>query len=150
MQPGIAAGVSYQDKTIWFKGFGVKSKTGSAMAPDSDTIFRIGSVSKVFAVRCLTHCCMQHLISSFYHFLTFLRISRGYIGGKEYYTACIYCAISMGAGLMSCSRLLYITLTHHVLTASSCISCHCYLHMRTNQCAFMPPPLADTQGVPAL
>jgi len=48
-QPGIAASVVYRDQVIFSKGFGVKDKTKPG-APDENTIFRIGSVSKVFAV----------------------------------------------------------------------------------------------------
>ena len=48
-QPGIAASVVYRDQVIFSKGFGVKDKT-KPDAPDESTIFRIGSVSKVFAV----------------------------------------------------------------------------------------------------
>ena len=49
LQPGIAASVVYRDQVIFSKGFGVKDKT-KPDAPDGNTIFRIGSVSKVFAV----------------------------------------------------------------------------------------------------
>ena len=38
---------------MWNKGFGVKSKSGKSEPPDHDTIFRIGSVSKVFVVSCM-------------------------------------------------------------------------------------------------
>jgi len=48
-QPGIAASVVYRDQVVFSKGFGVKDKSKPG-APDGSTIFRIGSVSKVFAV----------------------------------------------------------------------------------------------------
>ena len=48
-QPGIAASMVYRDQVVFSKGFGVKDKTKPG-APDGNTIFRIGSVSKVFAV----------------------------------------------------------------------------------------------------
>ena len=38
------------DKFKLTKGFGVKDKGTPDISPDPDTIFRIGSVSKVFAV----------------------------------------------------------------------------------------------------
>ncbi|CAI8001938.1 Putative beta-lactamase-like 1 [Geodia barretti] len=47
--PGISASLVYMGSEIWSKGFGVKSKTGPSTPPDHHTIFRIGSVSKVFA-----------------------------------------------------------------------------------------------------
>ena len=50
IQPGIAASMVYMGKEIWTQGFGVKSKTGQPEPPDHNTIFRIASVSKVFAV----------------------------------------------------------------------------------------------------
>ena len=49
LQPGIAASVVYRDQVVFSKGFGVKDKSKPG-APDGSTIFRIGSVSKVFAV----------------------------------------------------------------------------------------------------
>ena len=68
MQPGIAYSVAYKGRVLKAGGFGVKTK-GSNDAPDSSTIFRVGSVSKVFPVgqliftRCFNHqfCCMQVL-----------------------------------------------------------------------------------------
>ena len=82
LQPGISASVSYREQTIWSKGFGVNSKTGSATPPDGDSIFRIGSVSKVFAVRwqqasiaCWMHagssCPFVHFSSSIFHCLAY-------------------------------------------------------------------------------
>ena len=50
IQPGAAYGMQYMDKFKWAKGFGVKDKGTPDVSPDPDTIFRIGSVSKVFAV----------------------------------------------------------------------------------------------------
>ena len=49
MQPGMAYSVAYKGTTLKAGGIGVKVK-GSNDVPDSTTIFRIGSVSKVFAV----------------------------------------------------------------------------------------------------
>lgn len=46
--PGIAYSVTYEGKTLGIGGLGVKDKTKPGI-PDADTIFRIGSVSKVFA-----------------------------------------------------------------------------------------------------
>ena len=48
-KPGIAYSVAYKGTVLKSGGLGVKIK-GNAGAPDSNTIFRIGSVSKVFAV----------------------------------------------------------------------------------------------------
>ena len=50
IQPGAAYGMQYRDSSKWTKGFGVKNKETPDVPPDPDTIFRIGSVSKVFAV----------------------------------------------------------------------------------------------------
>ena len=49
MQPGIAYSVMYKGTVLKSGGVGVKVK-GNSAAPDSNSIFRIGSVSKVFAV----------------------------------------------------------------------------------------------------
>ena len=49
-QPGISASMVYMGREIWSKGFGVKSRSGGSQPPDHNTIFRIGSISKVFAV----------------------------------------------------------------------------------------------------
>lgn len=51
-KPGITYSVSYKGSVLKSGGLGVKSKENSsdAQAPDSNTTFRIGSVSKVFAV----------------------------------------------------------------------------------------------------
>ena len=50
LQPGAALGIQYMDTFKWTAGFGVKDKSIPDLHPQSDTIFRIGSVSKVFAV----------------------------------------------------------------------------------------------------
>jgi CubicO group peptidase (beta-lactamase class C family) len=47
--PGIAAGLVYRDKVLWSKGVGTIVK-GKTSPPTTTTVFRIGSVSKVFAV----------------------------------------------------------------------------------------------------
>ena len=49
MQPGIAYSVTYKGAVLKNGGVGVKAK-GNSAPPDSNSIFRIGSVSKVFAV----------------------------------------------------------------------------------------------------
>ena len=54
MQPGIAYSVAYKGRVLKTGGLGVKTK-GSTDAPDSSTIFRVGSVSKVFPVSQLRH-----------------------------------------------------------------------------------------------
>jgi len=41
--------MTYKGKTLFSGGLGLKVKKGNEM-PDGNTIFRIGSVSKVFAV----------------------------------------------------------------------------------------------------
>ena len=44
-------GLTYMGKTIWTKGFGVIAKNNPKLGPPNETtIFRIGSVSKVFSV----------------------------------------------------------------------------------------------------
>ena len=48
-QPGIAASIVYRNQVIFSKGFGLINKTKPDV-PDGNTIFRIGSVSKVFVV----------------------------------------------------------------------------------------------------
>jgi len=48
-QPGIAASIVYRNQVIYSKGFGLINKTKPDV-PDGNTIFRIGSVSKVFVV----------------------------------------------------------------------------------------------------
>ena len=44
------------DRFKWTRGFGVKDKDTPDVSPDPDTIFRIGSVSKIFAVSCSYTC----------------------------------------------------------------------------------------------
>ena len=44
------------DRFKWTRGFGVKDKDMPDVSPDPDTIFRIGSVSKMFAVSCSYAC----------------------------------------------------------------------------------------------
>ena len=44
--------MQYMDKFKWTRGFGAKDKDMPHVSPDPDTIFRIGSVSKIFAVSC--------------------------------------------------------------------------------------------------
>jgi len=46
----MVAAVSYRGDTLWSKGYGVIDKK-STIVPDGDTIFRVGSISKVFSVR---------------------------------------------------------------------------------------------------
>lgn len=55
-------GISYKGKSLWTKGFGVKDKKKPGTAPDDNTIFRIGSVSKIFPVS-LLHC--MHIYDPF-------------------------------------------------------------------------------------
>jgi len=51
MQPGIAAAIAYRGEVILTAGVGVVSKKDkSSRKPDGDTIFRIGSITKVFVV----------------------------------------------------------------------------------------------------
>ncbi|XP_065903484.1 putative beta-lactamase-like 1 isoform X2 [Dysidea avara] len=45
----MVAAVSYRGEILWSKGYGVIDKK-STTVPGSDTIFRVGSISKVFAV----------------------------------------------------------------------------------------------------
>ena len=47
-------GISYKGRTLWAKGYGTINKDKPYTVPDTDTIFRIGSVSKVFAVNSST------------------------------------------------------------------------------------------------
>lgn len=42
--------VAYKGNTLMTKGYGVSSKVSNGVSLNGDTIFRIGSVSKVFAV----------------------------------------------------------------------------------------------------
>lgn len=49
LKPGIAYSIFYKDRVLKSGGLGVRVK-GNGTVPDGNTIFRIGSVSKVFAV----------------------------------------------------------------------------------------------------
>ena len=60
MQPGIVHSVAYKGRVLKAGGLGVKAK-GSTDVPDSNTIFRVGSVSKVFPV---SKICMCNVILS--------------------------------------------------------------------------------------
>ena len=46
----MVAAVAYQGETLLSLGYGTIKK-GSQTAPNGDTIFRIGSITKVFVVR---------------------------------------------------------------------------------------------------
>jgi len=50
----MVAAISYRGETLWSKGYGVIDKK-STTVPDSNTIFRVGSISKVFAVSAKTN-----------------------------------------------------------------------------------------------
>ena len=50
LQPAVSVSLVYMGSEIWARGYGVKSKAESSGPPDHDTIFRIGSISKVFSV----------------------------------------------------------------------------------------------------
>ena len=50
-QPGLVARISYRDTDLLSVAYGVKDKKKPDVKPDGDTIFRIGSLSKVFVVR---------------------------------------------------------------------------------------------------
>lgn len=52
LQPGLVASITYRDRDLWSKGFGVTKKDTPAATPDKDTIYRIASVSKIFVVSC--------------------------------------------------------------------------------------------------
>ena len=52
-QPGLAAAVAYRGDTLLSVGYGTIKK-GSEIVPDGDTIFRIGSLTKIFTV---SHAC---------------------------------------------------------------------------------------------
>ena len=51
------------DTFKWTKGYGMKDKDVPDVSPDDDTIFRIGSVSKIFAVSC-SSCYCELIINS--------------------------------------------------------------------------------------
>jgi len=61
----MVAAVSYRGETLWSKGYGVIDKK-STTVPSSDTIFRVGSISKVFAVSAIIKCAMPRLCSCIY------------------------------------------------------------------------------------
>ena len=48
-QPGLAAAIAYRGETLLSVGYGTIKK-GSETAPNGDTIFRIGSLTKIFTV----------------------------------------------------------------------------------------------------
>jgi len=51
IQPGLAAAITYRGEPLLTVGDGVVSKKDkSPRTPDGDTIFRVGSISKVFVV----------------------------------------------------------------------------------------------------
>ena len=51
MQPGLAAAIAYRGEVILTVGDGVVSKKDKSFRkPDGDTIFRVGSITKVFVV----------------------------------------------------------------------------------------------------
>lgn len=54
LQPGLVARISYRDTDLLSVAYGVKDKKKPDVKPDGDTIFRIGSLSKVFVVRCIS------------------------------------------------------------------------------------------------
>jgi len=58
-QPGLAATVAYRGETILTVNEGVIDKKSTpSRKPDGDTIFRIGSISKVFVVSLLCSTCV--------------------------------------------------------------------------------------------
>lgn len=57
MQPGLAASITYRDQQLWSKGLGVTSKEVGGCTPNTTTIYRIASVSKVFTVSCQGKVC---------------------------------------------------------------------------------------------
>lgn len=44
------ASITYRDEELWSEGFGVTRKGPGGITPTKDTIYRIASVSKIFAV----------------------------------------------------------------------------------------------------
>ena len=50
----MVAAVAYKGERLLTKGYGTIKK-GSQIVPDGDTIFRVGSISKVFAVSGCMH-----------------------------------------------------------------------------------------------
>ena len=49
VQPGISVSVNYRGKTLFYLGAGTTDKSGG-VTPTANTIFRIGSISKVIVV----------------------------------------------------------------------------------------------------
>ena len=63
----MVAAVAYQDQRLLSLGYGTIKK-GSTTAPDGDTIFRIGSITKVFVVRtCYLFMMILHTLTLMYH-----------------------------------------------------------------------------------
>lgn len=62
--PAVSAGVMYKGKLIWSYGYGTVNKSAPAVAPNPDTIFRIGSISKLFPVITLYQLIEQGKIAS--------------------------------------------------------------------------------------
>ena len=60
--------MQYMDTFKWTKGYGMKDKDVPDVSPDDDTIFRIGSVSKIFAVSC-SSCYCELIINSYIAYL---------------------------------------------------------------------------------
>ena len=48
-QPGVVGAIAYRGETLLSVGYGTIKK-GSKTVPNADTIFRIGSITKVFVV----------------------------------------------------------------------------------------------------
>eukprot|EP01116_Phalansterium_solitarium_P014939 TRINITY_DN3286_c0_g1_i1.p1 TRINITY_DN3286_c0_g1~~TRINITY_DN3286_c0_g1_i1.p1 ORF type:complete len:502 (-),score=146.34 TRINITY_DN3286_c0_g1_i1:116-1621(-) len=48
--PGLYVAVTYGQQVVWEAGFGSKNLSDPGVPPDADTIFRIGSGTKMFAV----------------------------------------------------------------------------------------------------
>ena len=62
--PAISANVFYKGNVVWSEHYGSKSSTHKSDAPDSDTIYRIGSIAKIFPVLLLFKLYEQGVISS--------------------------------------------------------------------------------------
>jgi len=62
--PAVSAGVMYKGKLIWSYGYGTVNKTAPAQVPNPDTIFRIGSISKIFPVLTLYQLIEQGKVAS--------------------------------------------------------------------------------------
>lgn len=46
---GLSVGVVYNQSLLWSRGYGLKNASDPTSTPDANTIFRIGSISKIFA-----------------------------------------------------------------------------------------------------